>query len=128
MAGPYKRGGALNPCVEVFESFRNLGTDADQLFYGRALGQGVLDMLQDDSFAGSYDHLDVSSVATVDDIFFSQQMSGRNDGCSQFVKGDCAIPELVAAFQDQHNHVATADAQTLEIGSRHVCVTFHVGK
>ena len=85
-------------------------------------------MLQDDSFAGSYDHLDVSSVATVDDIFFSQQMSGRNDGCSQFVKGDRAIPELVAAFQDQHNHVATADAQTLEIGSRHVCVTFHVGK
>ena len=57
MAGPYKRGGTLNPCVEVFESFRNLGTDADQLFYGRALGQGVLDMLQDDSFAGSYDIL-----------------------------------------------------------------------
>ena len=25
-------------------------------------------------------------------------------------------------------NVATADAQTLEIGSRHVCVTFHVGK
>ena len=85
-------------------------------------------MLQDNSFAGGYDHFNIGSVATIDNILFGQQVSGGNDGCSQFVESDGAVPELITAFQDQHHHVATTDTQTLEVRSSHVRITFHFGK
>ena len=40
----------------------------------------------------------ISGVATVDYIFLCQQVSGGNDGRSQFMKCDNAIPEFIATF------------------------------
>jgi hypothetical protein len=39
-----------------------------------------------------------------------------------------AEPELVATLQDEHHHVAVANAQALEIAGRHVGIALHVGK
>ena len=128
MAWTYKWSGIFDALMEIFETFRYFRSDTDQLFYSGTLGESIFDMLQDDSFTGSYDHFDIGSVAAIDNIFFGQQVGGRNDGCSQFVKGDGAIPELITAFQNQHHHVPTTDTQTLEVRSGHICVTLHFGK
>ena len=52
---------------------------------------------------------------------------GNNDG-TQFVQCDDAEPELITAFQNQHYHIPVPDAETPEIGSRHVRIALHVGK
>lgn len=84
--------------MEIFETFGNLRTDADQLLHSGTVGHSLLDMLENHSFAGSHNHLDISGVATVDYIFLCQQVSGGNDGRSQFMKCDNAIPEFIATF------------------------------
>ena len=128
MSRTYERGGILYSLMEIFETFGDFRADADQFLDSRAVGKGIFDMLQDDSFTGGYNHFDVGSVATVDNILFCQQVSGGDNGCSQLVKGDGAVPELVTAFQNQHHHVTATDAQALEVRGGHVRIALHVGK
>ena len=82
MARTYKRSSIFDTLMEIFEAFRDFRTDTDQLFNRGTFGKSLFDMLQDDSFAGSYDHFDVGSIAAIDNILLGQQVSSRNDSCS----------------------------------------------
>ena len=44
------------------------------------------------------------------------------------MEGDNREPKLETAFEDEHHHVAVADAQRLEVGGRFVALAFDVGK
>ena len=123
-----ERGSIIDSLMEIFESFRNFRTYTDQLFHARTLGKSIFDVLQYDSFAGSHNHFDVGSVAAIDDIFLCQQVSGGDHRCSQLMQGDGAVPELIAALQNQHHHVSATDAEALEVRGRHVRIAFHVGE
>src|SRR3712207_1600957 len=98
VCGAYERSGVAHSLMEVFESLCFIGTYAEQMLYARTLGHGILNVLQNDLFAGGYNHFDIGGVASVYNVFFSQQMSGGNHRRSQFMKGDDAEPEFVTAF------------------------------
>lgn len=55
-------------------------------------------------------------------------MGGGDDNGSQLMQGHNAEPEFVTAFQDEHHHVAVADAKALEVAGRLVGVALHVGE
>ena len=114
--------------MEVFKSLGYFGAYAHQALYAGRLGHGGGDVVGDDRLAGTYYHLDVGSVATVHDIFLCQQVGGGDNDGAQLVQGHDAEPEFIAAFQNEHHHVAVSDAEALEIAGRHVGVTLHVGK
>ena len=120
--------GGLDALVEVFVAFGHLGTYADQTLHAGRLRHGGGDVVGDDRFARADNHLDVCSVATVDDIFLREQVGGGDDDGAQLVEGHDAEPELVAALQDEHHHVAAADAEALEVAGRHVGIALHVAE
>ena len=124
----HERGGSFDTFVEVFESFGSFRPDAYEAFHRRRLWHSCRDMVGDDAFAGTDYHFNVCGVAAVYDVFLRQQVGGGNHHCTEFVQCHNAEPEFITAFQYQHHHVSVPDAEALEIGSRHVCVPFHVGK
>ena len=123
-----ERGGIGNAFVEVLKTFGYLRAYADQLLHTRRVGHGSCDVVGNDAFAGTDNHLDVCGIAAVYNIFLGKQVCGGDNDGSQLMQCDDAEPELIAAFQNEHYHIAVADAETLEIGSRHVRIAFHVGK
>ena len=85
-------------------------------------------MAEHDFVTTGHDGLDVGGIATVDDILFGQQVRGGDTHGTQLVESDNREPELKAAFEYEHHHVAVADAQRLEIGGSLVALAFDVGK
>ena len=83
-------------------------------------------MVDDDVVATSDDRLDVCRVAAVDDVFVGEEVCGWDHHCSDLVEGDDGEPELIAAFQDQHDHVTLPDAEGLEVRRCLVRLTLHV--
>lgn len=126
--GANKGCGCFDALVEVFVAFGHFGTYADQALHARRLRHGGGDVVGDDRFACADNHFDVGSVAAVDDVFLRQQMGGGDDNGSQLMQGHNAEPEFVTAFQDEHHHVAVADAKALEVAGRLVGVALHVGE
>ena len=120
--------GGLDALVEVFVAFGHLGAYADQTLHAGRLRHGGGDVVGNDQFARADNHLDVCGVATVDDVLLRQQVGGGDDDGAQLVEGHDAEPELVAALQDEHHHVAAADAEALEVAGRHVGIALHVAE
>ena len=85
-------------------------------------------MVGDDRFASTDNHLDVGSIAAIDNIFLGEQVGGGDDHSTQLVECQDAEPELYAPLEDKHHHVAATNAQLLEVGGRQVTVVLHVGK
>ena len=85
-------------------------------------------MLRDNRFAGTNNHFDIRGIAAIYNIFFGQQVSGRNNDSTEFMQSYNAEPEFKTTFQYQHYHVTMTDAEALEIRSCHVRIAFHVGK
>ena len=57
-----------------------------------------------------------------------EHVGGRDGHGPYFVQGKHGYPELIAALEDEHHHVATADAELLEIGGGTVALLAEVGK
>ena len=55
-------------------------------------------------------------------------MGGGNGHGPQLVECQHGNPPLEAALQDEHDHVAAADAELLQVGSSLVAALLHVGK
>ena len=89
---------------------------------------GRVDVFKHDVVAYGNDGFDVGRLAAVDDVFCRQQMGGGNGGGSDFVERDDGEPELVAALQYEHHHVATANAERCEKRCRLVTLALDVGK
>ena len=85
-------------------------------------------MFCDNRLACANNHLDVSRLATVHNVFLRQQVGGGNDHSSQFVQGHDAEPEFVTSFQYKHHHITFADAERLEVRGRLVAVSFDICK
>ena len=112
-----ERGGIGNAFVEVLKTFGYLRAYADQLLHTRRVGHGSRDVVGNDAFAGTDNHLDVCGIAAVYNIFLGKQVCGGDNDGSQLMQCDDAEPELIAAFQNEHYHIAVADAEALEIGA-----------
>ena len=85
--------------------------------------------MADDYFvATGYNGLDVGGVAPVDDVFFGEQVGGGDTYGTQFVEGDNREPKFVPPFENEHDHIAVAYSQRLEIGGGFIAFAFDVGK
>ena len=74
------------------------------------------------------DGLDPGRIAAVDNVLFGQQVGRRDHHRAQLVQRQNREPELVAALEDQHHHIALSDAEALEIRGRAVAFALDVGK
>ena len=119
---------ALDAGVEVAPALWHFRTDGDIVFHRWAVGGCLLDMVEHHIVAHSHDGTDRSRLATIDDIFVSEQVGGRDSHCSEFMECGDGKPELVATLHYQHHHIATAYAQLLEICRGLVALALDVGK
>ena len=122
----HERSGGIDSLVEVEPALRDGRTDGYAVLQRRRLRHGIVDMVDDDVVAACDDRLDVGRVAAIDDIFVGEEVGRRDHHCSDLVEGDDGEPELIAAFQDQHDHVTLPDAEGLKIGGGLVRLTLHV--
>ena len=124
----HERSRLLDAGVEIKKPFGDLGAHADQQFGRRAFGHGRRDVVGDHPFTRRDDGLDPGHVAAIDDVLFGQQVSRGDRHRTQLVQRQNREPELVAALEYQHHHIALSDAEALEIRGRAVAFALDVGK
>ena len=117
-----------NSFLEILESFRHTRADAYHMLQSRTSRHGFDNMISNHILSCTNNHLDIGSIATVNDILLGQQVSSRNSHRSQFMQSDDTEPELNTTFQYEHDHIAMADTQTLEIRSRSIGFFLQFGK
>ena len=71
---------------------------------------------------------DIGGVVAVNQIFFCEQVGGRDNDSTDFVQCYNGEPKLVTAFEDCHYDISFFNAQALEIGCRLVGMALHIGK
>ena len=81
----HERCGIFDPFVEIIESFGYLGTYTDEFLHAGGIWHGSYNMIRDNGFSCTNNHLDVRSVTAVHDIFLCQQVSGGNDDGTEFM-------------------------------------------
>ena len=123
-----ERSGIGYAFMKVLKSFGYFRTYADQFLYTRRTWHGSGDVVGNDTFTCTDNHFDVCGIATIYNILLSKQVCGGNNNRAQFVQCDDAEPEFITAFENQHYHITMSNAEALEIGGCHICITFHVGK
>ena len=123
-----ERCSRLYPLMKVLKAFGHKRTYRHQLLDAWRLRQGIHDVPRDNLLSGAYNHFDVGSAVAVYNVFLCQKVGCRYDHCPYLVEGNDGKPKLIPSFQYEHHHVALADAEALEIGCRHVGISFHVGK
>ena len=126
--GAVKGGCLVEALVEVVPALRHAGAGRDAHLDRRALGLGRYDVVDDHVVAHGHDGLDGGGVAAIHDVARREQVGSRYGHCAQLVQGGDGPPPLVAAFHDEHHHVAVPYAQLLEEAGGLVAVVLDVGK
>ena len=85
-------------------------------------------MIYDGLFAGAHYGFDSGARAAVNYVVGCKQMRGRDGYRSEFVEGYHGKPELIAALEDEHHHVAFAYAEAFEERRRAVALALDVGE
>jgi hypothetical protein len=128
MRGTMERWGGGDTFVEVMKTRGNGWTNGDEGLQGWRNGGGGTDLGEDIVVTGADDHLDIGSIVTVDDVFGGEKVCSGDDDGAEFMQGNDGIPELLPAFEDDHDFVAMPDTEGLEKGSCTVAEVFDLGK
>ncbi len=114
--------------VEIVPSFGNYRSGGYEGLYGGTFRHGLLHMGYYGLFAGTHYGFDSGARAAVYYVVGSEQVCSRDGYCSEFMESYHGKPELIAAFEDEHHHVAFAYAEAFEEGRGAVALTLDVGE
>ena len=128
VVGTYEWGSLVASAGKVVPTVGHVGSDRDDVLQRGALRHCVLDVPDNDVVANGYDGFDVGGVTAVDDVFAGEQVCCRNGYGADFVKCYDGEPELVSTLENEHHHIAFADAQRGEICRSLVALALDVGK
>ena len=92
------------------ETLTNDGTHADEYIDGGTVGHGCQYLIGDIFLTHADNAFYRGSVVAVDDVFLGEHMGGGNGDGANLAEGEHRNPPLEAALQDEHHHVAMADA------------------
>ena len=113
----HERSSIGNTFLEILESFRHARSDAYHMFQCRTIRHRFNNVISNNLFTCTDNRLDIRCIATINDVFLCKQVSRRNCYCTQFMQSDDREPKFNTTLQNQHHHVAMANAETLKIRS-----------
>ena len=126
--GTLEGGGGFDAGMEIEPAFGYGGTYRHAVLQRGGVGDRAVDVPDDGCCAYGDNHLYVGRVAAVDDVFLGEQVGGGYAHGSDFVQCDNREPELIAAFEYEHHHVAAFDAERQEKRGGLVAFALDVGK
>ena len=121
------KGGRIHPfLMPVVETLSLARTNAHQRLESGTLGLGTDHLLHNILFAGADDGLHAGAVVAVYDIVCCEHVCGGNGHSPYLVQCEHGEPELIASLENEHHHIAAANAEAHEIGSCAVALLFDI--
>ena len=102
--------------------------NCNKCFKRRTLFLGIFDIFEKLPMVNSNNSLDISGIATENNIFFCEHVGCWNYSCTNFMQGNNGNPKLVAALQNEHYKVTTFNSNAAEIGGGSVSAFFEFTK
>ena len=87
-----------------------LAVDHYPRFDRRALRQSFINIFGYIAVAGANNSLDRCGVGSVDYVMLLEHKRRGDDHCAELVQRENGKPELIVALENDHNHIALADA------------------
>ena len=125
----YKRRSLHDLGLIVAEALRDgfpVVCDGDILFHRGTLVLGSLYLADHIGIVHTNDGLDARARVPIYYVVFGQHVRGGNDDSTYLAQGQHHNPPLVAALENQHDRVALADAQRLQVGCGLVALLFQL--
>ena len=124
----YKRGSISDTFLKILKAFRHTRANAYHMLQGRTTWKCFNDMIGYHILTGTNNHLDIGSIATIDDVLLSQQVSSWNHHRTKLMQSNNTKPEFDTTLQNKHHHISLTDTQTLEIRCCSIGLFFQFGK
>ena len=93
-----------------------------------ALDGCEIDLMRDVSVSGCDDCLDSGGIEAVLEVMVDELICSGDDYCAELVESDDREPELIVAFQNNHDAVALFDAERFQIVGGHRGISGHIAK
>ena len=128
LTGAHKGSGFLYARLPAMKPLWHVGADADEGLHRGTIGHCTLNLCKNIIFAHTNNGLNTGAIVAINNVVRGEHVGGRNGHSTNFAQGQHRNPPFVFTFKDEHHHVATANAQLLEVGCRAVALLFQLGK